>query len=131
MTKRIKSGAEIYTVLEEVMGKIDKPLIVRELLDIPEIYTAVVNRWGKDTQNSFNKFSDMLGFMYRRGLVDRYAAHSANSMARYAYQWRVVDTPMPKIVRSSLPNGHALTITEKDGEVILDFSQFTICIKPK
>lgn len=133
MTKRIKSSAEIYSVVEEAMTGLDKPITCAELMEVPEVRASAVEKFGSDIQIATNKLSDLLGFMWRRGVIQRYAADSSSTMARFAYLWKHVEVPLPKVIPSPTPPemNHALTITEKDGEVILDFKQFTICIKPK
>lgn len=131
---KIRSSDEIYEILERVLGSSKHMMTCAELMDNPEVRAAALERFGKDVQLTTNKLSDTLGFMWRRGVVDRFPAPPSRSMARYAYALKnkIVeeepiryDNTLPKLGR------HALSITERDGEVVLDFSQFTIIVRPK
>ena len=132
----IRSNNEIYSALETALQKISQPQTCAELMDRPEVRAAALARFGNDVQIATNKLSDTLGFMWRRGVLDRFPAPTSRSMARFAYALKGTfsnfDTPIV-YEKSDLPKlgKHALSITERDGEVVLDFSQFTIVIKPK
>lgn len=73
--------------------------------------------------------------MWRRGVLDRFSAPPSRSQARWAYalsgEFKDFDTPIKFVPKKEALGKHALRITEKDGEVILDFQQFTISIRPK
>lgn len=119
----IKSDDGLYTALENAFAKSREPLTCAAIMDDPEVRAAALNRFGNDLQVATNKVSDKLGFMWRRGILDRVPAPPSRSMARFAY---VMHEPeMPRLGK------HAMSITEKDGEVVLDFKQFTVVIKPK
>lgn len=100
-------------------------------MERPKVRKAAVSRYDKDVQISTNKLSDLLGFMWRRGVLDRFPAPHSKTMARFAYALKgVVEAPPLKYEKDTLGK-HALSITERNGEVILDFQQFTIVVKPK
>jgi hypothetical protein len=132
----IRSSDEIYGVVENALQNISEPQTCAALMDRPEVRAAAMARYGDDVQIATNKLSDLLAFMWRRGVLDRFPAPPSRSMARYAYaltkQFADAETPIP-YVKESLPKlgKHALSIVERDGEVILDFQQFTIVVKPK
>lgn len=101
-------------------------------MDVPEIRAAAVARWGKDIQDATERLSDTLGFMWRKGLIERYSVEvKPPGRSRFAYGRKhlpVKEEPVPhKIVTKTKGN---LVITEKDGEVILQFDKFTIVVKP-
>lgn len=81
----IRSTDEIYPILDEVFSKATHPLTAPDLMGIPDVFTAVVNRWGDDKVKAAEKLSNTLGFMWRRGALDRFPAPPSHSMARYAY----------------------------------------------
>jgi hypothetical protein len=133
----IRSSDEIYTVLEKAFESSKVPLTCADLMDRPEVKAAALERFGKDIQISTNKLSDMLGFMWRKGVLNRFPATSTRSMARFAYALKgkevVVDEQPILRNTSDVPKlgKHALSIVERDGEVILDFKQFTIIVRSK
>lgn len=51
-------------------------------------------------------------------------------MARFAYALKD-QFNQPSVYEKTDPGKHALSIVEKNGEVILDFKQFTIVIRQK
>jgi hypothetical protein len=128
----IRSQSEIYERLESAFEKADKPLTCVELMDIHEVRTAAIDRWGKDVQEATEKLSDTLGFMWRRGVIERYPAEfNASSKARFAYgrkELKANDTPIPPKIKTKAKAD--LVVTEKDGEVIIQLDKFTIVIKP-
>lgn len=129
----IKSSDSLYNLLEEAFTGLTEPVTAVALMERPKIRAASLERFGSDVQIATNKLSDRLGFMWRKGVLEKYPSTDTRTTARYAYLLK--DRGVQQI--KSLPPSpaslaqHALTITEKDGEVILDFKQFTICIKPK
>lgn len=131
----IRSADEIYTALETALKNVTEPQTCADLMGRPLVREAAITRFGKDMQVTTNKLSDLLGFMWRKGVLDRFAAPPSRSMARYAYLLKDrAATAVTAETGAPIPKGlgkHALAITEKDGEVILDFKQFTIVIKPK
>lgn len=134
--KPVKSNDQLYEVLENALKNISEPQTAPSLMDRPEVRAAALARFGNDVQIATNKLSDVLGFMWRRGSLDRFSAPPSRSMARFAYALRDefsdFNTPI-KYTPPELPKlgKHKLSIVEKDGEVVLDFQEFTILIRPK
>lgn len=132
----IKSNDAIYDAITTALGESANPQTCAELMERPSIRHAALTRFGQDVQVATNKLSDTLGFMWRRGVLDRFSATDSRTMARYAYALKgkaaVVEEPIV-YEKPDLPKlgPHALSITERDGEVVLDFKQFTIVIRPK
>ena len=122
---KIKSTEAIYHVVEEALSQSEHPQSCAALMDRPEVRAAAVAKFGADVQIATNKLSDILSFMWRKGVLDRFPAPPSTSMARYAYALR------NQILDSKAISKHALQIVEREGEVVLDFKQFTIVIKPK
>jgi hypothetical protein len=134
----IKSSDEIYPIIENALTGATSPVTCADLMDRPEVRAAAMRRFGNDIQIATNKLSDLLGFMWRKGVVDRFSASSSRTMARYAYLLRQVDLSKqdaePKPIPSPVVSGSTiadLTITESNGEITLDFKQFVVKIRPK
>ena len=124
----IKSTAEIYTIIEELLRKTgDHPLTCVDLFEDSRVAKLV------DTPN---RVSDYLGHMWRRGLLQRWYANETTQRARYAYTWKEEKTKEPKkiealtVVRNDAVKPH-VTITEEDKRIVLDFPQFTIIVQSK
>jgi hypothetical protein len=143
----IRASDEIYHLIEEILGKVERPLTYLELYDIPEVRLAVDKRWaGRDEEDRRGKFSDFLGFMWRRNTLDRFRAESPDfkSTRRYAlwsyakrglFQSDPNQNPIgeykpPKADRIVTRNKGDMKITQKDGELIIELSKFTIIVKP-
>lgn len=106
-----------------------------DLMDMPTVRSAAVERWGKDIQYATEKLSDTLGFMWRRGILDRFIAPpNPRNKARWAYAKKSVEVApeaVPYDPKSHTKNKGTLEILEKDGEVILNFEKFTVVIRPR
>jgi len=129
---KIRSSDEIYEILERTLSKSSNMMTCAELMDTPEVKAAALERFGKDVQIATNKFSDTLGFMWRRGVIDRFPTPASQSMARYAYALKnkiVEKEPIRYDVTLPKLGKYALSITERD--VVLDFNQSTIIVRPK
>ena len=85
---RIKSTDSIYQVVEEALKNAKEPLTCVDLMNNPVVKNAALARFKADLQTSTNKLSDTLGFMWRRGLLQRYTSVNPASMARFAYMLR-------------------------------------------
>jgi hypothetical protein len=123
----IKSEAEIYEVLEELLrGAGDKPLTCVDLYDDARV---------KRLADSPNRVSDYLGHMWRRELVQRWYSNDKSQRARYAYTWIEQEEEAPEpVTRLTVPKVSkkpSVQITESDGSVTLDFSEFTITVTRK
>jgi len=79
--------------------------------------------------------SDLLGFMWRRGLLHRYTApFNQGSLARYAYGLKQAVPEEPKEITFSSPTPSTkptFTLVELDNGVQLDFKHFTVVIRSK
>lgn len=131
----IKSNEEIYAVLTEKLEKVSQPITCVDAMDNPEIRAAALRRWGADLPAATMKLSDHLGYMWRKGLLDRFNAPPTTSMARHTYalkgRFSSYDTPIPYVPPVQTKNKGDLEIIEKDGEIILNFEKFTVVIKPR
>lgn len=130
---RIKSTDSIYQVVEEALKNVKEPVTCADLMDNPVVRNAALARFKADLQTSTNKLSDTLGFMWRRGILQRYTSSSPTSMARYAYTLRehkdAEVRPLPTPARpADKPVFH---ITESDNSVTFDFEGFTLIVKKK
>ena len=131
----IRSQNAIYERLEEAFDQADGPVTCVDLMEIPAVRAAAIDRWGKDVQYATEKLSDTLGFMWRRHIIDRFSAPpNPRNKARWAYGKKNVETkaePVKYDPKVHTKNKGTLEIIEQDGEVVLNFEQFTIVIKPK
>lgn len=131
---KIKSDEALYNIVEDVLGNAELPMTCAELMDIPSIRKAAIKRFGDDVQVATNKLSDMLGFMWRRQVLERYQAPPSRSMARYAYKLaersvEVSTDPLPPPV--PLATRPHFTISEQNGDVLIEFPSFTVRVTPK
>lgn len=108
------------------------------LVDHDEIRREAVKEYGgadKDVRVATNKLSNLLGFMWRRGLLTRYhAPKEGGSLAKFAYIWDLKDDARPaEPIPSPILSGKTgARITElEDGSVELDFEKFSILIRPE
>ncbi len=119
------------------------------LMDKFEVRKAACARYGEDVKTTTFKLSDLLGFMWRRGLLDRYPApsQSTESLARFAYSLKNLEpaavAPIPFSLLSPLAAARekrfgsseapkpSFSVRETSDGVELEFEQFTVVIKPK
>lgn len=109
-------------------------------------------RQNNDVKTTTFKLSDLLGFMWRRGLLDRYPApsQSTGSLARFAYSLKNLEpaavAPIPFSLLSPLAAARekrfgssevseaskpSFSVRETADGVELEFEQFTVVIKSK
>ena len=85
----IKSDRPIYGLIEKHLKVNKQPVTCNALMDIDEIRLEALNEFGEanqDLQLATNKMSDVLGFMWRRGVLTRFPApRYGTSFARYSY----------------------------------------------
>ncbi len=124
----IRSAAEIYTILEELLRKTgEQPLTCVDLFEDKRVKALV---------ETPNRVSDYLGHMWRRDLLQRWYANESTQRARYAYTWKGEEKKEPQkiealhVIRSETgkPN---VTITEEDKRIVLAFPHFTIIVQSK
>lgn len=78
---KIKSSNEIYDVIESALTDTPLALTAVELMERPEVRRSAIERFGTGIQITTNKLSDLLGFMWRREVLDRFNATHAPSRA--------------------------------------------------
>lgn len=101
--KYVASAEAIYDI---VLGCIEengnKPMSATMLHQIPKVNSACTERWGTKAERSVAKLSDLLGFMWRKGLLTRHWNDEAGSKTRYAYNVKM-DYQPPRRVEPKLP----------------------------
>lgn len=130
----IKSTDEIYPIITAALEKSEKIMTCADLLLDAAVFNAAMSRWGNDRVKAGEKLSDTLGFMWRRGVLDRFPAPPSHSLARYAYALKNKFNDAgdyAKIEPSPVKNKGDMTVVERDGEVIIELVNFTIVVKPK
>ena len=126
----IKSDAEIYRILEELLRAAgSSPQTCTDLYDDARIRALAPNA---------NRVSDYLGHMWRRGVVQRwYASKDTATRSRFAYTWMEQPTVAPEPIDrltvvpklKPAPEKPNVTVTEDDGSITLDFKEYTITVK--
>lgn len=133
--KKIRSEDNIYEVIEKALSASEVPMTCADLMDIHEVRKAALKRFGDDLQLATNKMSDLLGFMWRRTILERYQAPPSRSMARYAYMLASkADEPVPTEIippPAHLRGKQKFTVSEQNGDVVIDFPNFTIRVTSK
>lgn len=130
----IRSKKPIYQLLEHHLREADVPTTCVELMEIPEIRTTMVEEFGNDIRFTTDKLSNILGFMWRKNLLNKYPASGADgSYVRYAYTWSNKQEEAPRRVPSVSPTQSKtkFLIQESEDGVILEFEKFTVTIKQK
>ena len=130
----IRSTRDIYQLIENKLREANQPLTVTALMDDMNIRREALSEFGDDVRTATNKVSDVLGFMWRRGVLTRYPApRETNSFARYAYSLvKVAEEPPPKPLLSPTRSSKMLVgITEHSDCVEIEFERFTVLIRPK
>lgn len=129
----IKSEKSIYNLIEHRLRQADRPMTCKELMDDHDIRHEAVEEWG-EVQLATNKLSDVLGHMWRRGVLVRYPAPKDSlSFARYAYtmaeeqpdELRAVPPPV------KLKTKQLIGVVEHDDCVEIEFDKFIIYVKSK
>ena len=130
---KIKSTDSIYQVIEEALKGATTPQTCVDLMNNPVIRAAAMKRFNADLQTSTNKLSDTLGFMRRRGIVQRYPSSDPTSMARFSYALREQkDAEIKPIPAPARPSDKPVyRITEGTDSVTFDFEGFTLIVKKK
>jgi hypothetical protein len=131
--KLIKSTDEIYPAITDALEKATRPHTAPELMAHPEVFKVALDKW-HDKGKAGEKLSDTLGFMWRRGVLDRFPAPPSHQMARYAYGLAGRFDANGDVIRYEPPatkNRGDVAVVEKDGEIVIELSGFTIVVKPK
>lgn len=128
----IRSRRDIYRVVEKYLRQSDRPLTCVDLMDHSEVEQEAFSEFGGDKQHAANKLSDTLGFMWRRGLLNRYP-YSGDQMARYAYAWieTAKDTPPAEPVTTPRKAKTGVTVQEREDGIMIEFDKFFVFIRPK
>lgn len=129
----IRSSNEVYQALEQVLRNEEEPLTCVALMERTVVRNAAVQEFGGDVQLATNKLSDVLGFMWRRGVIERYPApRGGPTKARFAYAWPKKPKPQKAPIAAPLPSKKPrFEIVESDDAVTLEFEQFTITVRKR
>lgn len=127
--RAIASGRDIYQLVEHALRQSPEPMACSQLMEIDTIRETALREYDtEDVQEATNKLSNLLGDLWRRGLLERTAAApSLRGKARFAYSW--AQTALPRISSRVVKERPALKITEKDNAVVIDVDNITITIK--
>ena len=101
---KIRSQERIYVVVEEALKSNEEPMTCAMLMDRNDVRVAACERFGSDVREATNRLSDLLSFMWRRGLLHRYTApFNQGSLARYAYGLKQTTPEATKEITFSSP----------------------------
>ncbi len=87
MAQPTRSADPLYSVVTQALKESTELQTCAMLMDKFEVRKAACARYGEDVKTTTFKLSDLFGFVWRRGLLDRYPApsQSTRSLARFAY----------------------------------------------
>lgn len=122
------TGRDIYQLVEHALRSADRPQTCSQLMESETIRdTALYEFNTQDVQEATNKLSNLLGDLWRRGLLERTPADPAlRGKARFAYRW--AQTVLPQL-SSRVKERPALRITEKDNSVVIEVDDIVINIR--
>ena len=127
---KIKSSDEIYDVVESALTNSPTALTAVDLMERPDVRRSAIERFGTDIQITTNKLSDLLGFMRRREVLDRFNATDARTKSRYAYKLKSSQNLELKPIAHA-PTKSNLKITETAGGVVIELDTFSITIQKR
>ena len=129
----IRSTENIYKVLEESLKGAKEPKTCADLMQDQTVRETAIQRFGSDIRLATNKLSDTLGFMWRRGLLQRFPSTDPTSMARFSYLLReTTEAEVKPIKPPARPSDKPIfRVTEGDNSVTFDFEGFTLIVKKK
>ena len=126
----IQSLSDIYSVVEHALRNAGEPVTCVALMERQDVREAALSEFGDDVQVATNKLSDTLGFMWRRGLLDRFPAPRGNSTkARYAYMLKKEEPRKLSPLPSPASKKPTFTITESDADVTIEFDNVTLVVR--
>jgi hypothetical protein len=132
---KIRSTEPIYGVVEDALKNSEEPMTCAMLMDQEDVRRAACERFGNDIREATNRLSDLLGFMWRRGLLHRYTApFNQGSLARYAYGLKKLIPEEPKEIPftpSTLGVKPQVAVVKLEDGVQLDLQHFTVIIRTK
>lgn len=134
----VASNEEIYDLILKCIGDNDNnPMSATMLYQIGEVQQACHRRWKTTGERSVAKISDLLGFLWRKGLLIRHWNNEKGSKTRYAYNIKLNYLPRargepklpptPKIVGVKVNEG--TEIEEIGDEVHIRSKYFHITIR--
>ena len=123
----LKSEMKLYKVVQRLLMEArDKPQTCVDLFD---------NQTVRELVDSPAEVSNLLGNMWRKGLVQRwYAEKTLETRSRYAYTWlaqgEVLDEtkPAPMVKHNKKLN---VRILEDEDSIVLNFENFKITVTPR
>lgn len=114
--KYVASNEEIYDLILKNIGDNDnQPMSATMLHQIGEIQEACLRRWGVKDERSVAKISDLLGFLWRKGLLVRHWNNEAGSKTRYAYNIKLNYLPSAKGEPNPPPNPKIAEVKVNEG----------------
>lgn len=125
---------DVYRAVESALRSADEPVTCVDLMEQTAVRQAAVEEFGSDIQQATNKMSDVLGFLWRRGVINRHPApRGGSSKARYAYSWPTQPKSIPAPISrpSQAGDKEKMTIRELDGKVVVELANVVITIKTR
>jgi hypothetical protein len=126
----INSMDDIYNVIERALRSLNEPATCVRLMEMNDVRQAALAEFGDDVQLATNKLSDTLGFMWRRGVLDRFPAPRGNgTKARFAYMFKKEKVASLSPLPSPASKKPTFTITETDSDVTIEFDHVTLIVR--
>jgi hypothetical protein len=120
----------IYQLIEKILKESGEIMSGNALLDYPgvkeKIRAMYQTRNPAVAEDYTTHISNLLGYMYRRGLIDRYRETRIGERAWYAYKYK---DRSPKLSPPALSSHIKYTIKDEADKIILGFEDFEITIK--
>jgi hypothetical protein len=99
-------------------------------MDLESVRKVVTQHYGKDIQTATNKLSDMLSYMWRKEMLDRYPqVANDNTKARYTYDLKQPKTPQPEVRPPNPSKKPSFTVIEGKDSITFEFDRFTLIVR--
>lgn len=124
----VASGRDIYQLVEHALRNAKTPQTCSQLMEVEGIRETALHEFDtQDVQEASNKLSNLLGDLWRRGVLERSPADpSLRGKARFAYSWATTSLPQTSPRARERP---AIKITEKDNAVVIEVDDIIINIR--
>jgi hypothetical protein len=122
----------IYQLIEEILKNSGEALTGLELLEHPgvkEKLYAMYEKRGKTVASDYGThISNTLGYLWRKGLVDRYKSRKYGGRSWYVYKYKERNLQISPPAQTSKLD---YMIKDEKDSVTLEFENFEITIKRK
>lgn len=122
----------IYQLIEKILKETNQALSGNELLDYPgikeKIQAMYATRPAQIASDYGTHISNILGYLWRKGLIDRYKSTRIGERSWYVYKYKDRNLQISPPAQSSKLD---YTIKNENDAVTIEFENFEITIKRK